>query len=214
MPPSATKSVAQNRRSTGLREEHSKSRTAKFAPAHGVEALGVGAACIALGIVLPFFVHPFGLSPRVILPMHFSMFLAGMLLPPALAAAVGALTPALSMGLTGMPTPDQTMRMIPELVTYAVVTSVVLRLLPVWPGVPERFGRIAALVTAMIMAMIAGRLVYILMSAWMMGIQTANYYLMLLVVPALPGIIAQLILVPPLAYRIQQVIFRSESGSK
>jgi len=145
--------------------------------------------------------------------MHFPVFLAGMLLSPVLAAAVGALTPALSSGFTGMPTPDQAMRMIPELMTYAAVTSIILRLLPVWPQIPERIGRIASLVTAMMVAMIAGRLVYILMYAWTMGLQTAHYYLMLLVVPALPGIIAQLILVPPLAYRIQQVIYRSETGS-
>jgi hypothetical protein len=113
-----------------------------------------------------------------------------------------------------MPTPDQTMRIIPELVAYALVTSVILRLLPVWPGIPERFGRIAALVTAMIIAMLVGRLVYVVVSAWMIGIQTPSYYLMLLVVPALPGIIAQLILVPPLAYRIQQIVYRSETGSK
>ena len=105
------------------------------------------------------------------------------------------------------------MRMIPELVTYAAVTSIILRLLPVWPQMPERMGRIASLVTAMIVAMIGGRLVYVIISAWMMGLQTANYYLTLLVAPALPGIIAQLILVPPLAYRVQQVIYRSESGS-
>ena len=197
-----------------VREERIIPPGVKFAPARGVEALGIGGTCIALGIVLPFFIHPFGISPRVILPMHFPVFLAGMLLPPGLAAAVGALTPALSSGFTGMPTPDQTMRIIPELVAYALVTSVILRLLPVWPGIPERFGRIAALVTAMIIAMLVGRLVYVVVSAWMIGIQTPSYYLMLLVVPALPGIIAQLILVPPLAYRIQQIVYRSETGSK
>jgi niacin transporter len=205
--------VARDRKSSRVREERSKSPQEIFAPARGVEALGVGGTCIALGIVLPFFIHPFGLSPRVILPMHFPVFLAGMLLSPALAAAVGALTPALSSGFTGMPTPDQAMRMIPELMTYAAVTSMILRLFPVWPQMPERIGRIASLVMAMLVAMISGRLVYVLMYAWTMGLQSAHYYLMLLVVPALPGIIAQLILVPPLAHRIQQVIYRSESAS-
>ncbi len=175
--------------------------------------MGVGGTCIALGIVLPFFIHPFGLSPRVILPMHFPVFLAGMLLSPALAAAVGALTPALSSGLTGMPTPDQAMRLIPEMVTYAAVTSAILRLIPVWPKLPEKTGRVASLVTAMLIAMTAGRLVYILVSAWMMGLQSASYYVTLLLIPALPGIAAQLIIVPPLAFRIQQVIYRSETGS-
>jgi hypothetical protein len=104
--------------------------------------------------------------------------------------------------------------MIPELATYAVVTALILRLLPVWPLVNEKLGRIASLVTAMFVAMIAGRLMYILISAWMIGMNTPGYYLMLLVVPAIPGIITQLILVPPLAYRVQNVIYRAESGSK
>ncbi len=207
------KSVARDRKSTRVREERSKSPGERFAPVRGVEALGVGGTCIALGIILPFFIHPFGLSPRVILPMHFPVFLAGMLLSPALAAAVGALTPALSSGLTGMPTPDQTLRLIPELVAYAAVTSLILRLLPVWPQFPEKAGRLASLVTAMLVAMIVGRLVYVVVSAWMMGLQTVNYYVTLLVIPALPGVIAQLVLVPPLAYRVQQIIYRSESGS-
>ena len=173
----------------------------------------MGATCIALGIVLPFFLHPFGLSPRVFLPMHFPIFLAGMLLTPAMAAAVGALTPELSMGFTGMPSADQTLRMIPELITYAVATSIILRAIPKWPFVSEKMGRIAALITAMLVAMVAGRFVYVLMSAWMIGLQSPHYYLLLLVIPALPGIVAQLVLMPPLAYRVQQVIYRSESGS-
>jgi hypothetical protein len=199
---------------SGVREERSKSRWTEFAPARGIEALGIGATCIAAGIILPFFVHPLGLSPRVLLPMHFPVFLAGMLLSPFMAAAVGALTPALSAGLTGMPTPDQTLRMIPELVTYAVATSVMLRIMPVWPLARKRVGRIVALVTAMVVSMCAGRLVYVLISSWMMGYQSPNYYVALLVLPALPGIIAQLILVPPLAYRVQQVMYRFETESK
>ena len=197
-----------------VREERRKSVGQRYAPARGVEAIGVGATCIALGILLPLFVHPLGISPRVVLPMHFPVFLAGMLLPLPLAAAVGALTPALSAGFTGMPTPDQALRMIPELAAYAVVTALMLRVMPIFPLANDRWGRIIALVTAMFVAMIAGRFVYIMISAWMIGLSSAHYYLMVLVVPALPGIMAQLMLVPPLAYRVQNVIYRSESGAK
>ncbi len=157
--------------------------------------------------------HAVGISPRVVLPMHFPVFLAGMLLPIPLAAAVGALTPALSSGFTGMPTPDQALRMIPELATYAVVTASLLRMIPSLPLANEKWGRIVALIVAMLVAMVAGRLVYILVSAWMIGLQSLRDYLMLLLIPAIPGIIAQLILIPPLAYRVQNVIYRSESGS-
>ena len=197
-----------------VREERRKSASERYAPVKGVEAIGVGATCIALGILLPLVFHAVGISPRVVLPMHFPVFLAGMLLPMPLAAAVGVMAPALSMGFTGMPTPDQAMRMVPELATYAVVTALILRLMPVWPFLSDKWGRISALVTAMLIAMLAGRCVYVLVSSLMIGLNEPSYYVMILVVPAIPGIIAQLILVPPLAYRVQQVIYRSESGSK
>ncbi len=174
-----------------------------------MEALGTAGVCVALGIVLPFFIHPFGLAPRVILPMHFPVFLAGLLLPPFYAGMVGILTPALSSGFTGMPTTAQVMRLMPELAVYAMTASVMLRLLPVWPGLSERLGRIAAMITAMLVAMILGRIVYVLVSMAMAGIQDMNYYLMILVAPALPGIIAQLIIVPPLAYKLEQITHRN-----
>lgn len=176
-----------------------------FAAARGVEALGTAGICVALGIVLPLFVHPFGLSPRVVLPMHFPVFLAGLLLMPQYAALVGILAPALSMGLTGMPTAPQAMRMIPELAVYGAVTALMLRALPVWPGLPRAAGRILAMATAMIAGMLAGRLAFIGVSAIMSGWQAFQYYILILITPALPGIIAQLIVVPPIAYRLEKL---------
>lgn len=164
--------------------------------------------CVALGIVLPYFVHPFGVAPRVLLPMHFPVFLAGLLLTPLYAAMVGVLTPALSMGFTGMPSATQVMRLMPELAAYGIVASILLRLVPVIPGLSEKLGRIAAMVLAMLAAMIVGRVVYVLVALAMTGIQTVDYYVAVLVVPAIPGIIAQLVLVPPLAYKLQLMIHR------
>ncbi|MBI5059541.1 ECF transporter S component [candidate division KSB1 bacterium] len=189
-----------------LRETGHKAPSAGYPRATGVEAIGTTASCIALGVVLPFFLHPFGVSPRVVLPMHFPVFLAGILLKPWHAAIVGVFTPALSMGLTGMPTADQALRMVPELATYAAVSSAMLSIFPVIPGLSERLGRMAAMFIAMLVAMIAGRLVYVLMSAWMMGFQAPAYYSGVLVLPALPGIVAQSILIPPLAYKLQRVL--------
>jgi hypothetical protein len=158
--------------------------------------------------MLPFFIHPFGLAPRIILPMHFPVFLAGLLLPPLYAGLVGVLTPALSSGFTGMPTSSQVMRLMPELAVYGMASSMMLRLLPLWPGLSERLGRITAMITAMLVAMIAGRIVYVAASMLMLGVQDLNYYLVILIAPAIPGIIAQLIIVPPLAYKLEQITHR------
>jgi hypothetical protein len=191
------------------RETGHKAEPTGYPRARGVEALGTTASCVALGVVLPFFLHPFGVSPRVVLPIHFPVFLGGILLKPWHAALVGILAPSLSMALTGMPTPDQVLRMIPELAAYGAVSSTMLSLLPRVPGLPERVGRIAAMAVAMLIAMIIGRVVYVLMSAWMMGWQAPAFYVGLIVLPALPGIIAQLVLIPPLAYRLQRALTKS-----
>lgn len=192
------------------RETDSGQRLNRYQTATGVEALGIGAVCIALGVVIPFFVHPFGISPRILLPMHFPVFLAGMLLNPLHAALVGILTPALSSGLAGMPTTEQVMRMMPELAAYGAVTSALLRILPTVPLKSERASRLTALVLAMLVAMVAGRVVYIAVYLLMAGINIPIGFFSILIVPAIPGIIAQIIIVPPLAYKLQQIVYRSE----
>ena len=189
-----------------VRERGSKSPEVIFAPAHGTEAIATAGVCVALGVLLPYFIHPFGLSPRAILPMHFPVFLAGVLLSPVYAALVGIMAPAFSMGFTGMPTSSQVIRMMPELAVYGGITSAMLRILPVWPGLSKRLGRMAATVIAMLTAMIAGRLMYIIVSAAMVGLQDLRFYAMILIVPPIPGIIAQLIIIPPLAYKLQRIM--------
>jgi niacin transporter len=192
--------------SNRLSERGHKASENPYSRAKGVEAIGTAASCIAIGVVLPFFIHMIGVSPRVLLPMHFSLFLAGVLLNPVHAAIVGVFAPAISMGLTGMPTPEQTIRMIPELATYGVVTSLMLSLLPTLPLASERVGRILAIGVAMLVAMICGRMVYVLFHAWLTGLEVASYYWGVLVVPAIPGLVAQIVIIPPLAYQVQRVM--------
>lgn len=179
-----------------------------YAPAKGIEAAGTIISCVALGLVLPYLVHTFGASPRVLLPMHFPIFLAGVLLNPIHAALVGIFAPSLSMALSGMPTPEQAIRMMPELSTYAVITSLMLRSLPRVPLASDRWARVFAIAIAMMVAMICGRLVYVAMHGWLTGLESASYYLSVLVVPAMVGLIAQILIVPLVSYKIQKIMNR------
>ncbi len=185
-------------------ERDLKSAKALPIPPKGVEALGTAGICIALGVVLPLVIHSLGLSQRAILPMHYPVYLAGVLLSPLYAGMVGILAPALSSGFTGLPTAEQVLRMMPELAVYGLATSFILRLMPVWPGVPQKFGRMAAIAAAMFGAMILGRLAYILGYTIFSGGQSLDYYVAVLVTPAIPGIIAQLILLPLIASRVEK----------
>ena len=181
-----------------------KSSSDTFAPAKGVEAIGTAGICVGLGVVLPLIVHGLGLSPRAFLPMHFPVFLAGILLSPVYAGLVGIMAPALSCGFTGQPTIEQVLRMMPELAVYGAGTSLILRFLPLLPGLPRNWGRMAAMAVAMLVAMVLGRATYIAAAAVFATAENLGYYVAVLITPAIPGIIAQLLLVPVVASRIEK----------
>ena len=176
--------------------------------------MGTAGICVALGVVLPLVVHSLGMSPRAFLPMHFPVFLAGLLLSPVYAALVGIMTPALSSGFTGFPTTEQVLRMMPELAVYGLTTSFMLRAFPLWPGLSQRVGRLAAMATAMLAAMILGRAAYILASAVFATAENLSYYVAVLVTPAIPGMIAQLLLVPLVARKFEKPVPVAEPDPK
>lgn len=80
---------------------------------------------IALGILIPFVTgHAFGVQGTVLLPMHFTVLLAGFLLGPFWGAVIGVLTPLISSVLTGMPPAFPMLPlMIGELGTYGWATG-------------------------------------------------------------------------------------------
>jgi uncharacterized membrane protein len=169
-----------------------------------VRSLTVGGVCVALGVVLPLLFHyTFAVLPRIVLPMHYPVFLAGTLLDPFGAAVVGLLTPALSMGLTGMPTPDQTFRMMGELATYGLVVSLVLRL--------SGGFRYTTCLLALAVAMILGRAVHAVLAMLLLGFQGWKLYLAFYL-PGVPGMAAQFLLVPPLAMRVRRALKLPVSG--
>ena len=193
------------------RESQRKATVSPYAPAKGVEALGSSAIFMAVGLVLAYFSHVAGLSVRTILPLHYPPLLAGLALSPIYALMVGVLTPALSSGLTGFPTMAQVLRMIPELAAYGLVTSLMLKILPVIPGLRAWMGRLAAMMLAMLAAMFVGRMIYIVLyvaASWPETL-TLGYFTMILLIPAWPGIIAQLILLPPLAQKLLKIANRA-----
>ena len=181
-----------------------KTIRAGYPIAAGKEAFVAAIIMVAAGVGLSYVVHLFGASPRVMLPMHFPVLIAGVLLSPIHALIVGLVTPAISMGLTGFPTSAQVMRMMPELAAYALTVSLMLRLLPEVPGLSKRLSRLAAIGIAVVTAMIVGRLAYIGFYCLFAGAESFRFFMTVLVIPAIPGLISQLILVPLIGDRIQR----------
>ena len=144
---------------------------------------------LAIGLVLPIVFHAFGGAGKIFLPMHLSVLVAGFLLPPVNAVAVGMLTPFLSSLLTGMPITFPIMPiMVIELGTYALVISLLNK------------KKIQSIYVKLIGAMLAGRIMAGLTVFVMVNLIGLKMKPLLFVqgsiVTGLPGIIIQLIMVP------------------
>lgn len=107
--------------------------------------------CIALCYVLPLTFHALGLG-AAFSPLHLPVLLCGALCGWSYGAFCGVAGPVISSVLGGMPAAAQLPYMVPELVTYGLVTGLLCRFV--------RTGRAAAdLYLSLLPAMVLGRVV-------------------------------------------------------
>ncbi len=167
----------------------------------------LGAFFIVLGILIPYFVgHAAGIPGTILLPMHLSVFIAGMILGPKRGALCGLITPILSGLLTGMPVFFPMMPIMAcELATYGFVSGVMRDTLkkPIY--------------VALLSGMIAGRIVYGVVFSLLLfatnGAMRAPSVLVA-ITTGLPGIGLQLAIVPAIVYTIEKAIGKSESRQR
>lgn len=150
--------------------------------------LCTAALLVAVGLILPQIFHMVGGKAvgSVFSPMHLPVLVSGLLLGPALGAAVGFLTPLLSALATGMPPMAILPFMLCELTAYGAVSGVLARRFPLYPS--------------LIGAQVAGRVVYaaaLFVGGTVFGMQCAAPASVLTsIVTGLPGIVLQLALAP------------------
>lgn len=149
------------------------------------------ALCVALCAVLPMAVHSVPNAGSVILPMHIPVLLCGLACGPLWGLACGVLGPIVSSITTGMPGPAYLPSMILELAAYGLVAGLIIRL--VRTGKP-----IVDLYIALLVAMLAGRVLYGVMNALIFraGAYSLPVWLTSAFVTGLPGIAIQLVLLP------------------
>lgn len=140
------------------------------------------ALLIALGIVFPYIVHMTGIGGSILLPMHFSPLLGGFLVGPYFALIVGAILPPLNFAISGMPPMPIMAFMTVELAVFGFIAGRMYR----------RFNVIISLITAML----AGRIVYALLFAFLIEFQNPIFIIAGGLTTGLPGIVLQLILIP------------------
>lgn len=163
-----------------------------------VQKLVVAALMLALGLVLPSITMNIPTVGKMLCPMHIPILLCGFLCGGPYGLLVGFLTPLFRSVLFGMPAMVPTaVCMAFELATYGMVSGML----------SSRSRKdMKSLYIVLVVAMLAGRAVWGVISAVVYALTGAGFtwklFFMGAFVNAIPGILIQLILIPTLINRL------------
>jgi riboflavin transporter FmnP len=154
---------------------------------------------VALCIVLPIAFHSIPNAGSVFLPMHIPVLMCGLVCGWPYGLACGLLGPLLSSLLTGMPPMAVLPGMLCELAVYGFVTGLLVNRV-------QTGKKIVDLYIPLISAMLAGRVFYGIMNAFIFkaGSYSISIWLASAFITSLPGIGIQLILIPFLVHVMQK----------
>ncbi len=160
----------------------------------------LAALFLALAFLLPMITGHIPQVGSMLCPMHFPVLLAGFVLGGPWGLAVGFVAPLLRSVLFGMPPMFPTaISMAFELATYGFVSGVVYR--KVKHTLPMTY-------VTLLTAMVAGRIVWGVVRFILAGLTGSSFpfsaFLSGALLTALPGIIAQLILIPLIITALQK----------
>lgn len=162
---------------------------------------------IAIASVLPLLFHSIVIGGnslgQVISPMHFPVLIAGVILGWKYGLAVGIISPLLNSILFLMPPLyPMAIAMALEMGTYGCIIGIISQYTHPFSN------RIANIYVSLLMAMIAGRIVYGTFMSIVMNIAGNSYgwtvFISSVVIGTLPGIILQFLIVPAAIMLIEQ----------
>ena len=166
---------------------------------HPIRNLTYASLCLALCLVLPFLTGQIPEIGGMLCPMHFPVLLCGFLCGPWWGAAVGVTAPLLRHFLFHMPPLVTAFGMTVELAAYGLVAGALYRRLPKKPS---------NLYAALLCAMAAGRVLWGCAMVVITGVSGTEFgwqaFLAGAVLNAIPGIAAQLLLIPVLVMALQR----------
>ena len=156
---------------------------------------------LALCLVLPFLTGQIPEIGNMLLPMHLPVLLCGFICGWPFGLVVGAVAPVLRSALFGLPPMFPTaVAMAFELAVYGLVSGLLYKLLP---------KKNVYIFVALITAMVAGRIVWGGVSYVLYGIGgtvfTWEIFMSGAILKALPGIAAQIVLIPLLVIALRKV---------
>lgn len=165
-----------------------------------VRNLVLAALFLAIGLVLPFLTGQIPAIGQRLLPMHLPVLLCGFVCGGPYGLLVGLLTPLLRSVMFGMPPLFPTaLTMAFELAAYGLLAGLFSRLLPKKVGFSY---------LALVLAMIGGRVVWGIAAYVLYGFgQTPFTWPMFVAgafVNALPGILLQIVVIPPILLALRK----------
>lgn len=164
-------------------------------------------AFIALGIVLPFFTGQIPQIGSMLLPMHIPVLLCGFICGWPLGLIVGIVTPLLRSALFGMPPLFPTaLAMAFELAAYGALSGLFY-----W----KLRKKVSTVYLSLILSMIGGRIVWGIVSMILSTIAGTLFTWQIFaggaVLNAVPGIILQLVVIPPVVLALKRThLFSSD----
>lgn len=162
--------------------------------------LTLSALFLALGYVLPFLTGQIPQFGSMLLPMHIPVFLCALICGWQYGAVIGFILPLTRCLFFSMPPVYVAIAMAFELATYGFVAGFLYS--------RARRQGIVALYCSMIIAMLAGRLVWGAAQIVILGLQgnafTWQAFMAGAFVNAVPGIIVQLVLIPAIMFALDK----------
>ena len=162
--------------------------------------LTLSAMLLAIGFVLPFLTGQIPNVGRMLLPLHLPVLISGMVCGPFWGLALGAILPILRSLVFGMPPMMPTaLCMAFELAAYGFFTGLLREKLP--KTTPMLF-------VSLIVSMLLGRIVWGLASIVFYGFAAKTFTWQLFMagafINAIPGILLQLVIVPPVVLAVEK----------
>ena len=171
-----------------------------------IRNLTLSAMFLALALVMPFLTGQIPEIGSMLCPMHIPVLLCGFFCGGPWGLAVGAIAPILRSVIFGMPPMfPKAICMAFELATYGAVAGLLHRCFP---------KRKWMVYISLIIAMIAGRIVWGLAMLICMGFDVTKFgvtaFISGALLNAIPGIIIQLVLIPILVITLEKYVKREE----
>lgn len=147
---------------------------------------------LAIGLVLPFLTGQIQHIGNMLLPMHIPVLLCGLICGWQYGGTIGLIMPLLRNLIFGMPPMPNAISMAFELAAYGLVIGLLYG--------RSKWKCVFSLYRSMLIAMLAGRAVWGVVQATILGLSGSGFTVQMFMagafMNAIPGIILQLILIP------------------